>query len=223
MKPPFSIEQFLEVFQSYNLAIWPAQLVAYVLGIAAVVLALRKTPYGDCLISAVLAVFWLWMGGVYHLAFFTSINTAAYLFGAAFLMQGLLFLIFGCYKHRLSFRAARNGYGITGGLLILYAMLIYPLLGIFFGHAYPYAPMFGVAPCPATIFTFGLLLWTDKQVPKGLLIIPGLWTLVGSTATLFLGVREDAGLLVAGVVGIALLIQRDRKKRPAMTATTAVR
>jgi len=216
MKPPFSIEQFLEVFQSYNLAIWPAQLVAYVLGILAVVLVFRKTRYGDFIISVVLAIFWLWMGGVYHLAFFTSINAAAYLFGVAFLIQGLLFLIFGCYRHQLSFRPERSGYGITGGLLILYAMVIYPLLGALFGHAYPYAPMFGVAPCPATIFTFGLLLWTDKQVPKSLLVIPGLWALVGSTATLFLGVPEDAGLLVAGVAGMALLLHRDRKKQPAM-------
>ncbi|MGM0484554.1 MAG: DUF6064 family protein, partial [Candidatus Krumholzibacteriota bacterium] len=38
---PFTVEQFFEVFESYNLAIWPAQIAAYILGIAAVILAFR--------------------------------------------------------------------------------------------------------------------------------------------------------------------------------------
>jgi hypothetical protein len=44
-------------------------------------------------------------------------------------------------------------------------MVVYPLLGIRFGHSYPRAPLFGVAPCPTTIFTFGLLLWATRSVP----------------------------------------------------------
>ena len=34
--PPFTIEQFLGIFVAYNTAIWPVQIVAYVLGILAV-------------------------------------------------------------------------------------------------------------------------------------------------------------------------------------------
>lgn len=36
MTPPFRVEQFLGVFAAYNMAIWPAQIVAYELGLIAV-------------------------------------------------------------------------------------------------------------------------------------------------------------------------------------------
>jgi hypothetical protein len=42
------------------------------------------------------------------------------------------------------------------------------------------------------------------------LVIPFLWSLLGISASYQLGVREDIGLLVAGVLGVGLLIWRDR-------------
>jgi hypothetical protein len=89
-------------------------------------------------------------------------------------------------------------------------MVVYPLLGSAFGHAYPRSPTFGL-PCPTTIFTFGLLLWTDTKLPKNVLIITFLWSLIGSSAALTLGIFEDTGLLVSGILGVALIIMRDRK------------
>ncbi len=38
---PFTLEQFLNVFATYNKAIWPAQIAAYVLGTIAVAALLR--------------------------------------------------------------------------------------------------------------------------------------------------------------------------------------
>jgi hypothetical protein len=87
--------------------------------------------------------------------------------------------------------------------------MIYPTLGYFLGHIYPKSPTFGL-PCPTTIFTFGLLLWTDVKLPKTILIIPFLWSLVGFTAALTLGILEDTGLLVSGVLGVGLILFRDR-------------
>jgi hypothetical protein len=94
--------------------------------------------------------------------------------------------------------------------MILYAMVLYPILGSLFGHVYPQSPTFGL-PCPTTIFTFGLLLWTDLKVPKSVLVIPFVWSLIGFSAALSLGILEDTGLLVAGVVGLILLLLRDKK------------
>jgi hypothetical protein len=205
---PFTTEQFLEVFKTYNTSIWPAQIAAYLLGVAIIYLAFRKNAGRDKIISLILSIFWLWMGGLYHLTFFTSINTAAYGFGILFIIQGLLFLGAGAWKGRLKFQFERNLYGITGAILIIYAMLVYPIIGAQLGHGYPHAPMFGVAPCPATIFTFGILLWTTKKVPWWILVIPGLWSVVGFTAAFSLGILEDTGLLIAGIVGIALLWYR---------------
>jgi len=207
---PFTIDQFLGVFEQYNQAIWPMHIVAYILGIAVIILAAKETRYSNQMISVALACFWGWMGIVYHLMYFSTINRAALGFGILFIIQAILWLVFGVVRPKLAFRVAANPYALTGLALIAYAMLIYPLLGTLLGHGYPHSPSFGVAPCPTTIFTFGLLLCTSARVPKTVLVIPFIWSLIGFSAALALGVREDIGLLVAGMLSVGLLLWRDR-------------
>ncbi len=213
MSLPFTNEQFLSVFEKYNLSVWPMQIVFVLIAILAMILSIRKIKRSDKIISIALGFFWLWIGIVYHFTYFTSINKAAYFFAALFIFQGLLFLFAGGMGSMLSFKFQPNSYGIVGSLLILYALLIYPVLGYFFGHAYPKNPTFGL-PCPTTIFTLGLLLWTDKFVPKYVLAIPLIWSIIGFGAALSLGVIEDYGLLIAGVLGFILIIVRDRSGYP---------
>ena len=97
------------------------------------------------------------------------------------MVQGLLLLWVGTVRGRLVFAPDRTAATAIGALFVLYAMVIYPVLGLALGHGYPSAPMFGVAPCPLTIFTLGLLLWAnaDARLPKGLLVVPVLWSLLG--------------------------------------------
>jgi hypothetical protein len=210
MSLPFTVEQFMGIFEKYNIAVWPMQIILVLIALSALFLSLRKFSYSDKFISAILGFFWLWIGVVYHLTHFTSINTAAYLFGALYIIQGLIFIFVGGIKSRLSFKLQPNAYGIIGSLFILYALIIYPILGYFLGHVYPKNPTFGL-PCPTTVFTFGLLLWTDKIVPKYVLVIPLIWSMIGFGAALSLGVKEDYGLLIAGVSGFILIFIRDRK------------
>lgn len=85
-----------------------------------------------------------------------------------------------------------------------YALIVYPLWGLAAGHPVREVPVLGV-PCPTTIFTFGLLFWAARPVPRLLLVIPLVWAFLGSTAILLLGVPQDVGLLVAGLLGLLLL------------------
>ena len=213
MKIPFTVEQFFDIFGSYNNAIWPFQIVAYILGIFILALALRENELSSRIISGVLALFWIWMGIFYHIVQFSVINPAAWIFGIVYILQGLLFLLIGTIHGRLSFRFFLKPLPIIGGCFILYAMMVYPLLGMSFGHSYPRAPMFGVAPCPTTIFTFGILLWAIKPVPAYLLVIPLLWSIVGMSAAVNLRVSQDYGLVVAGVLGTALILKESRKAK----------
>jgi Family of unknown function (DUF6064) len=211
MQIPFTVEQFFDVFGAYNTAIWPAQIIAYVLGILACALAYRENKMSSRIISGILALFWVWMGAVYHLMHFAKINPAARVFGAFFIVQGLLFFLAGVVSGKLSFRFSPRPLPILGAFFILYAMVIYPVLGSLFGHTYPRVPMFGVAPCPGTIFTFGMMLWATKPVPGFLLAIPLLWALVGLSAAINLRVPQDYGLVVAGVLGAGLVLRQNRK------------
>lgn len=210
MKPPFNLEQFLEVFKNYNLAVFPMQLIFYFISAIVIYLALRPNPISSKIISATIAFLWLWMGIVYNIIFFTSINKAAYLFGALFIVQGFLFLIFGVFQNKLSFQFQKKTYGIIGLSVIVFALIIYPLLGYSLGHIYPVSPTFGL-PCPTTIFTFGFLLLNIKKCPVTILIIPFIWSLIGFMAAIQFGILEDTGLLIASLVATPLLIYRNWK------------
>jgi hypothetical protein len=211
MHLPFTTEAFLDIFARYNTAIWPTQIVAYLLGVLAIVAAMRRFRGSDRLIGAILVILWLWVGAVYHLVFFRQINPAAALFGVFFIVQGGLFLVSGMIRQQLVFHLRADSAGWTGGLLMLYAMVIYPILGSLFGHVYPHTPTFGVTPCPLVIFTFGLLLVTSRRLPAYLLIIPSLWALLGLSAATVLGIRQDLGLIVSAVITIIMLAVRNRR------------
>lgn len=209
MKTPFTLEQFLEVFKKYNEVVFPMQVIFYLLSIAIVYLAFKPNSKSDKIISGLLTFLWFWMGIVYHLIFFTTINKAAFLFGIVFILQGILFFIFGVIKSKISFMFRSDKFGITGIILILFALIIYPVLGYTFGHIYPYSPTFGL-PCPTTIFSFGILLLSDKKCPVAILIIPFLWSIIGFTAAFNFGIIEDTGLLVSGLITLIMVLWRNR-------------
>lgn len=211
MNIPFTVEQFFNIFRTYNEAIWPAQVVAYLLGVITLALAIRQNKLSGQIISGILALFWIWMGVFYHIVYFSPINPIARIFGAFYIIQGLLFLLVGTLYGKLSFRFSYKPIPILGACFILYAMAVYSLLGMTFGHNYPSAPIFGVAPCPTTIFTFGILLWATTNVPVYMAIIPLLWSIVGMSAAISLKVPQDYGLVLAGVLGTALIIIQNRK------------
>lgn len=205
---PFSGEQFFGVFAAYNTAVWPVQWILVALALAMIGLAFSGRKWSDTAIAAGLALLWSWMAVAYHLIHFSTINRAAYIFAALFLLQGLLFAAAAC-RHRLTFTVTWNASGLVAGLFALYALAIYPLLGRWAGHVYPASPTFG-APCPTTIFTFAMLLATKERVPRHLIAVPILWAVVGSSAVFAFGIVEDLGLLIAGCVATVML----RRRRP---------
>jgi hypothetical protein len=202
MRLPFTVEQFFEVFARYNLAVWPAQPALLALGVLAVALVLWRPSETSRLTSGILAALWAWMAVAYHLAFFATINPAARLFGALFLVQSGLFLFLGVARGRLAFERPAPLRATLGAALAAYALAAYPALGRLAGHRFPAAPTFG-APCPTTILTLALLLSTRRPVPWALAVIPLLWAGVGAVAALQLGVPQDLGLPVAGLVVLA--------------------
>jgi len=205
MQVPFSLGDFLKVFKSYNQTIFPLQIVFYFIAFLSIYFLFTGNKNLNKIISITLSFFWLWMGIVYHIIFFSAINNAAYIFGAFFIIQGIMFAGCGLIRKKLSFGYSKNIYNYIGIVFLLYALIIYPVLGYNLGHSYPYSPTFGL-PCPTTIFTFGILLFTNKKMPLHLLIIPLLWSVIGFNAALTLTIYEDTGLLIAGVTAFTLLL-----------------
>lgn len=209
MNLPFTTEQFLDVFKTYNLAVWPAQYIILFTALLMIFLILKSISNSNLYVSLGLVFLWLWMGIVYQITFFTAINKAAYIFGALFIIQGLLFYYHGVHKKKMLFVYQKNLTGLIAIIFFLYALIFYPLLGYAFGHTYPYNPTFGL-PCPTTIFTFGVLLLM-AQPKKILFIIPLIWSVIGFTAALNLGIYEDIGLLVAGLATLVVIFTKNKK------------
>ena len=172
-------------------------------------------------VAGILGLFWVWMGVVYHWTFFRAINPAATLFGVLFVLEGIALVARGAVRRGLRFRFRATLQGLAGALLLAYALVAYPLLGYAAGHRYPAMPTFGL-PCPTTIFTLGLLLWTEPPVPRLPLLVPLAWSAFGASAALQLGVWEDLGLVVAGLVtGLLTLVLARAGGGPARSDASA--
>ena len=208
---PFNEHQFLEVFKNYNEAIWPVQVLTICLALMIVVAAMTKRGAYVWSVLPVLTAFWLVNGIGYHVLFFAEINPIAKIFGALFILQAVLFALL-TFRYKGVFDALSHIKYRFGLLMTIYAIAVYPAWGLVARHGYPYSPMLGVSPCPTTIFTLGVMLMARPALPRWLFIIPMLWALIGMSAAMSLGIREDLGLTVSFLIVLGYLIAPTVKK-----------
>src|SRR5688572_3093348 len=117
---PFTAQDFFNVFDHYNRAVYPLQFVLILAALIAIYYSARPALGSGKLVSAVLALLWLWAGVVYQFLFFSPINTLAYLFGVLFVVQAAIFFYAGVWRGKLTFSFTSHRYGITGWILVLY-------------------------------------------------------------------------------------------------------
>lgn len=214
------VEDFFSTLQSYNEIVVPVAAFTFVLGVVAVFLASSKPKHSGQMISLILSFLWMWSGVVFFILFYgpqevvflnVTMPGVWYLSGFLWIIQSLVFLFAGVFRSSLSFKLGSDRQSVIGTVMIIYAMIIYPLIGLLTGRSYPEYPIFGVAPCPVTIFTFGLLQWTDRKVPVFVAIIPLVWALLGVMPVLALDVWADVGLILSGIIGFTLILVHNRK------------
>lgn len=95
-----------------------------------------------------------------------------------------------------------------GWAFIAYAMIAYPLIGLWSGHRPGELPMFGIAPCPVTLFSFGVLLPAAPPLPRWFVVVPITWFVIGGSAAFLLAVPQDWLLLFSGVATALALRSR---------------
>lgn len=212
---PFSRGAFLDVFELYNEAVWPAQPIAWLLGIAALAALVRRETRIQRLALWVMAAMWLWTGVAYHWLFFSEINPAAILFGLLFVAQaGMLATLAVRRNLRFRFGWRAGPAALLGAVLIGYAGIVYPLIDLALGH-WPRMPAFGISPCPVTLYTLGLLLLARPRPAARVWTVPVAWSLVGGTAAFLVGIVQDWVLLASGplAVLVAFLPRRRTAER----------
>lgn len=212
---PDQADSLRMLFAEYNPAVWPGHLAAYAAIAASLWMILRRPGrVANRFTTSVLVTAWLWLGLVFFGQYAAQSDPLlAALYGAVFVYQAYLFIRAGITGDRLTFETRNGVAGSIGWAALGYALVVYPLLGILLGHGYPESPLFGMAPCPTTIATFGLLLLVRPPLPKHLLIIPAIWAVLAPLAAVGHGYPADLGLFVVGCAAVAAVLLRDRHGR----------
>jgi len=214
----FSIEEFLLVLESYNLAIWPLQIFAYILVVLVLFFSFKPTNYSLKIVLSILSFFWLFTAIVFCFLYWATSHIFGYIFGIFCVLQGFMFL-YSIIKSDITIGSIDKTYTLIGVLFVLYAIMGYQILGYYLGHIYPKFFAVGLVPCPTTIFTFGIFLIINKKIPIKYFVIPLMISLGGFLAA-YNGIYEDIGLVIAGILTIILIIKRDeRVKRKDMKTT----
>jgi hypothetical protein len=186
----FSPRTYYRLFELYNAAMWPLQILALALGVALLGLLLRDTAWRGRAIAAILAACWLWVAWAYLWQRYDTINWAASYFAVGFAIEALLLIWTGIVRDRLGFLSGAGPVGAAGLCIFLFALVGYPLIGPLNGRPWRQAEIFGLAPDPTAIAALGVLVAAHR--PRwSLLIIPLIWCAI-SAATLWTMQSPDA-------------------------------
>jgi hypothetical protein len=198
----FSPDVYYRHFELNNAALWPAQVLAVGAFLASLVLILRRSPWAGHVTAGLLAGAWAVVAIAYFHARYAAINLAAPYYCWAFAAQAVLLLIGGVVFGRLSYTARRTWPQYAGLALLVFALFLQPLIGLFAGRPWTGAELAGIAPDPTVLATLGAVLAADR-VRWELLPIPLLWCAVtGAT----LATMESPEALLMPVAGAATLV-----------------
>jgi hypothetical protein len=205
----FSPRTYYRLFELYNLAVWPAHIVALALAAAILLLLRGGTPWQGRAIFAILAGCWLWVAWAYLYERYDTINWAASYFAIAFALQAAL-LLWRAGFPAPSIRLRSDMASRVGLALFLFGAFLYPLIAPAMGRPWTQTEIFGMAPDPTAVATLGIILVASGRALWELLVIPVVWCAI-SGATLWTRGSPDA--LVPVLVGCLALIVAIRKSR----------
>jgi Family of unknown function (DUF6064) len=202
----FSPRTYYRLFELYNLEWWPLQILALALGAAVFVLLLRGGERAGRAIALILALCWLWVAWAFHWQRYASINLAASYFAWAFVVQALLLLWSGVVRGRLTPAAVGRLQQRAGLALILFAILIFPLIGPLLGRSWTQAEVFGMAPDPTALATLGVLLLAGSRPAWALFPVPVAWCLISGATLWAMDAPDFAVVPLAAILLVALAV-----------------
>jgi hypothetical protein len=202
MKSPLDAQQVLEDFKAYNHTDWLLCLIFLLLAAGTLFVVIYKPTISGKLVPIIIAFLWMIMGRASYSPFHSTINDNENIFGLLFILESILFLRYALIASQ-NFTLKKDKYGIASSILILYALVFYPVVAHSAGHVKNFYVSFGL-PCQSSIFIYGLLLLSQQRLPFYMLVIPFIWSITGFSAAMKTNLYEDAGLVVAVAILIAL-------------------
>ena len=198
----FAARTYYRLFELYNADIWPLQLVTLLAGAAIVVLMISRRPWGGRVIAVILMACWLWVAWAFHWQRYSTINWAATYFAAGFAIEAALLLWIGVLRNRLAFDPDRNMRSRIGVVIVVFALVAQPLVGLLSSRGWAQVETFGVAPDPTAVATLGVLLAADRP-HRTALLLPLLWCVTSSA--LWSAIQTADALVMGAAATLALL------------------
>ena len=198
----FSPRTYYRLFELYNADIWPAQIMALLLGIAVAALIVRGGAWRGRAVAVILGLCWLWIAWAFHYERYATINWAATYVALGFAAEGLLLIGFGLTTGHAWFRADNTMHRAGLGIL-LFALVVQPVIGPLTGRPWGQVELFGVAPDPAAVATLGTLLCTADRAFWWLAALPIAWCAI-TGATLWTMEATDA--LVTPLAALVVVV-----------------
>ena len=200
-------EGWWSISGAYNNAIFPMQIIAMVTGITLTYFLFAK-PNGrtNNLMKAYLAFTFAWDGIVFFLIFGKELPGT--FLGAPLFIVTAVFFVTDIFTKKTEFKLPDARWHKYLTIFWILCAFLYPLIGLPLGHHYPRSCMFGVFPCPTTVFALALLAAAIPKVDKKIYILLLVWALpsIGKCFGV-LDLYEDCILFVAGVYGLTVLVK----------------
>jgi hypothetical protein len=203
---------YYRLFELYNAAIWPAQIVAVSLGLAIWALLGRAPAVRERLIAAILAGCWLWVAIAFHANRYATINWAAVYFAWGFGLEAALLIWTGIVRGGLVLERPVDLASRAGLWIFLFALAVQPMVGSLLGRGWRQVEIFGVAPDPTAVATLGILLLANGRGRWALIVVPAIWCAI-SGATLLAMKAPDAWIPPLAAVLVASLAVRQTLAR----------
>jgi hypothetical protein len=215
----FSPRTYYRLFEIYNAAIWPAQLVALAAGAVVLHLAASGGPRSRRAAVAILGAAWLWLAFAFHLERYATILWLAPGFAAAFAVQAALLTGVAAIGETLPTSGppvapARWRSRIAWGL-VAFGVVVLPLAGpLLLDRPWRQIELFGVAPDPTVIASLGILVAGGRGARRSLLLaVPLLWCLITGLTLRAMGAADFWAAPAAALVTVGILIAEHRALR----------
>ncbi|MGE0095534.1 MAG: DUF6064 family protein [Alphaproteobacteria bacterium] len=207
----FAPHTYYRLFELYNEAIWPGQILALAVGVTIVALLLRGDAKRSRAVPALLAACWLWVAWAFLLARYDTINWAAKYFAAGFVLQAVLLMAVSLRRriHLGPSSDTKNRFGLA---LFIFALAVQPLIGpLLFDRPWTQTEVFAVAPDPTAVATLGVLLLSVRGRAVWLLMpLPLAWCAVSAMTLWTMGSPEAWVMTIvpAATLACVALFQR---------------
>jgi hypothetical protein len=205
-------ERFWEIMRTYNMQIWPVQLVMYLVALFLVIwLFVKPSKVQGLLLEIYFATAFAFTGIAFYMVLAKGMagnSYGNYFLGLLFLVVSALFIV-DVFRHGLFFGAPAVGLRKYGTPILTVCTFCYPLIGLLLGYNFRESIMPGTFPCP-TIALCLLVLTTALPNVRRIMSIILLFCAIPFTLpfqVMRYGVYEDVILFITGIYSLVFLVR----------------